>query len=564
MTERTEGETPTGSFTAQLHSFIPLDHMTIGMRARTALSLAQERQEREHAVAHQTSSSSIVVAAGNNNRDRELMPPPLPKYRSERCKKRKKIVLDEDEYTNALERIIERDFFPDSASLRRNDEGDDDSYTDALTESIRKNEMSLDKFSRQYTSEDNQSFEEIHERDLKAKREKFHWMYEPEEKGEKAGMLMLYYMDGRKLSVEERKKFEENMLLQNRDNTIIDEGSNDQRQNGPDTWKFRVRNQLMFPPELEVSEKISRVTEEADECRTKPAIKGWTGDPLLGYDASNNLTAKNPVILDKEIRESCGNNSYVGKSVIPEKAIVYSNTRIFNDVNEEIQNMRRISTPLERPHTPSTYSDAGSTFTEGTFDSSGNYRTVQMTPLIQPGSEVGTEPIFTWGDISGTPLILDPSSASAAVSSYGENISNSSSRTKHIKKDIDSDAPGFVMQPISQRESLGRDMSASARGKSERSIFRGGSNREKQKHKKISHHVRDKSDGTKLTPAALKLAQRLSAGSSTPLRSSQIQPSPQLSSKNGTPLSGGISLGKHPNESPFGGSLSFSYAKPKR
>ena len=532
--------------------FTPPDKFKVGdMRARTALSLTQERQKGEDAT-NQASSSSFSIVAADRARDIELMPPPLPRYRSERRTNRKKIVLEEDEYTNALEQIIERDFFPDTASLRHNDEDN----TNTLAVMIRKNKMSLDKFSRRYTSEDNQSFEEIHEKDLREKREKLHWMHEPQEKGEKAGMLMLYYMDGRKLSVEEREKFDKNLALQYGD---INTGeSNDDRQNGPTTWKFRVRNQLMFPPELEVSEKISRVTEEEDEVRAKPAIKGWTGNPLIGYDIFNNLTAKNPAILDKEAREVRGNNSYVGKTVIPEKAIVYSNTRIFKNVNEEIQSMRRLSSPLEKPHTPSIHSE------ESSISSQGNYRTVQMTPLIQPGSEIGSEPVFTWGDISGTPMILDPSPTSTVLSYsiHGGSGSNLSSLTLPIGNS-DADSPEFVMQPISRRESLGRDMSSSASGKLENGVIRGRSSRDKLKHKKSSRHSDSKKEISNLTPAALKLAQRLNAGSSTPLRSSVTSSTPAQRSHNSMPLLDGNHLGNHPNESPFGGSLSASYSRPR-
>lgn len=182
--------------------------------------------------------------------DRQLMPPPCgPIRRKDAPAKRKKTVLDEDEYTNALEVIIERDFFPELTKQRHSADAD---TLESLAATIKQNpSITLDKFVGNYISEDNQSFDELQEKDVKARRKKLHWMYEPQEKDEKSGMLMLYYMNGQKLSVEDRKKFDSNLEI----------ADGDSRPNGPDLWHFRVRNQLMFPPELNVSEEVSRVTQ---------------------------------------------------------------------------------------------------------------------------------------------------------------------------------------------------------------------------------------------------------------------------------------------------------------
>ena len=57
--------------------------------------------------------------------------------------------IDEDEYYQKLEQIIARDFFPDNFDSTNN-------------EHI---QMSLDEFQRRYTSEDNASFQRLHEKD---------------------------------------------------------------------------------------------------------------------------------------------------------------------------------------------------------------------------------------------------------------------------------------------------------------------------------------------------------------------------------------------------------------
>jgi len=151
------------------------------------------------------SKSSIIAS------EKALMPPPsgLPLYRSDYIRN-KKVVLEEEEFTNALELIIERDFFPETSKLRECNQLDDTGST--ISDSIKANrEISLDKFVGRYTSEDSktifynanhpdsrlyltihcnmclsdQSFEELHAKDLLERRKKLPWLYEPEDPSEK-------------------------------------------------------------------------------------------------------------------------------------------------------------------------------------------------------------------------------------------------------------------------------------------------------------------------------------------------------------------------------------------
>ena len=55
-----------------------------------------------------------------------------------------------------------------------------------------------------------------------------------------------------------------------------------------------------------------------------PAIADWTGKPLLGWDGSNNMTAKS------HPEESVG-NEFVGKATMPDKFIMHENTRLFEN-----------------------------------------------------------------------------------------------------------------------------------------------------------------------------------------------------------------------------------------
>ena len=127
--------------------------------------------------------------------DRELMPPPdsLPIYRKD-YKKKNKTILEEEEYVNALEIIIERDFFPESSKLRDEIDNPSDTPNTIVSELIKNKAVTLDRFVGNYTSEDNNSFEELYQRDLLEKRKKLHWAYEPDDKAQKAVRLLILYI----------------------------------------------------------------------------------------------------------------------------------------------------------------------------------------------------------------------------------------------------------------------------------------------------------------------------------------------------------------------------------
>ena len=222
---------------------------------------------------------------------------------------RQKKVLQEEDYVSVLENIIERDYFPHLPKLRAQlqyiqssekfdlnvlksiysdlyEDSDhlfpklkvtalsgDDLSVDERSTTIDPNHLTVSSFFERFTSEDNKSFEKIAEKNLKAFQKKFHWAYENmdhlliEDKptsnhksilhGEqnaaiaqqkkKAGMLMLYYIGDKILSVEERQKMDKILERHHEDgnsNSIKD------RMNSIENWNFRVRNQLFFQPEL--------------------------------------------------------------------------------------------------------------------------------------------------------------------------------------------------------------------------------------------------------------------------------------------------------------------------
>lgn len=58
------------------------------------------------------------MAAQAASADMQLMPPPQPRGARKLPPKPQQLVLEEDEWAEQLESIIERDFFPDVAKLQ--------------------------------------------------------------------------------------------------------------------------------------------------------------------------------------------------------------------------------------------------------------------------------------------------------------------------------------------------------------------------------------------------------------------------------------------------------------
>ena len=130
-------------------------------------------------------------------------------------------ILNEDEYTEKLEATIEAQFFPHINSLKSLY-----SYLQGNID-IREAEISLlqdggnflseeslSSFFRQFISEDNASFEVLQKKSVDEHRRKYHWVYEIED-SKMSGMLALYYMNGKVLTVEERKLFDK-LLITNK------------------------------------------------------------------------------------------------------------------------------------------------------------------------------------------------------------------------------------------------------------------------------------------------------------------------------------------------------------
>ena len=526
------------------------------------------------------SKARDAILSGIVDRDDGFrMPPPEAGKRPNKLKRTfpSKIVLDEDAYVEALSQIIERDYFPDTAKLRKHldllnahetndivaisalhreiltehrrsqstpnlsqhhkreswDGTDkinvDDSY---INSNIRVDDMSVDKFLRIYTSEDNESFEKLQERDLEKWRKARHWAYEAnsDEIGnyeQRPGMLMLYHMGGKVMTVQERKRFDSLLELP------ISVG--DERSNNLDTWRFRVRNNLMFPPDL--NDRISIQTNGLNSTTTALICNDSSGANLSLSDSDTSCSAVQCQSSSSLIKST---NKWVGSNDRPAKIIQRKNTNLrsmpdapaFTYIPSGIT-----PSPLERPHTPSVQSDSTSDSSsvynkmdDRLADGNGirKYRTISMTPSPMPGGNGGS-PLMTWGTIGSTPLILDPYVRNEG--SGGRTVADMTSTTDCMSL-LSSEGTGngfngmtYQPPPMQQRELLA--LSLIAKEKSRKSAAKSSSDNTSNSNKHHSHSR--SSSGTRtssasvllssqqrryqqLTPAAQSLAARLSGG----------------------------------------------------
>jgi hypothetical protein len=402
-----------------------------------------------------------------------VMPPPIarPKFRDivqldpERIDRKRKVrVLDEEIYQDTMGRIIERDFFPELAWERKQVDGES-----GIERDMDEHE-SLDAFLAANTSEDNASFEEIINKDKKERRRRLHWLYEAND-GRREGMLGLYYLGGGVLSAEERERMDQ--LLET--NPRI----GDDRQNGADSWRFRVRNQLMFPPELDDSLDTCHPA-LGDGPAQRPALPS-TGRLLIANKAKSST-----ITVDSRLQN---------------KTIQHRNTRL---IGEPV--LAHPASPLERPHSPSEYSQADSLDASGFLGTTTrSYRPVAMTPLIEPG--VQDSPLITWGEAASTPLVLTSDNDALRFNPLlPRQPLQSEERPCPPSKNV---SPAFKIKELSSREALARSLDPVTQSKKDGDLL-------------IARRRRTFSRKTvALTPAALSLAARIrsSNGPTTPFDS---------------------------------------------
>ena len=256
-------------------------------------------------------------ALSKRSNDSHLMPPPPKRI------KRPKNVIDEESYTDAISEIIARDFFPglletelQQEYLDAQESGDKvwisiagRRLTQVMTPGRRKGRrgtsiqttsrasdtprgfvgdtpmsvasdvtsstqampamevdtnMSLDKFQSLYTSEDNESFYKLVDKQNQKNRERHGWMWS--ENNKMPSKMMLKQKEIETKLLQSRSSLEDDGHERNR-LAIRDVAEKPAR---PDAWKSKPNNQLMFRPDS-VEDSIETVAQKVqNESRAAP------------------------------------------------------------------------------------------------------------------------------------------------------------------------------------------------------------------------------------------------------------------------------------------------------
>ncbi|KAL3849194.1 hypothetical protein ACJIZ3_011076 [Penstemon smallii] len=334
-------------------------------------------------------------------------------------RRRSATVLDEDKYVAAIEKIIERDFFPDIPKLRdrldwlqavrthdpllirdaqlkilerrrlrkataadgtsirsttatpgsaffRNSSVTPSLYNDSVLNDERDGEgdreevdvtLSLDEFFRRYTSEDNESFSKIMDKDNRRREEKYGYLLE----GEKT--------EGNNNLIEDGSNKRERVGTDGY-------GTSDQPVHTLEGWNYTAKNLLMYHPadrgevpltEEEKAQRLNSLTKEISMSNTRFRAKALDVNALKEND-DDVAVLYAPVAGSTPVQmfNRYGDNKY------------------------DLDDLRR---------TPNKF------YLESEKKAENGYNFVK-TPSPAPG--VDESPFITWGEIEGTPLRLEP------------------------------------------------------------------------------------------------------------------------------------------------------------
>lgn len=429
--------------------------------------------------------STYIVNAMSSH---QMLPPSGPPSKPQLLARRRQTVLDEEEYVGILSAIIERDYFPHLSAAAAVRGGNNSSCNEGVFDSTVSvsdavvRDLSVDSFFKQFTSYDNDSFEDLQQQSVEEHRRKYHWLYEDNISSDsKKGMMMLYHISDKILTEDERKKMD--YILDNGVFGTDDSGlgfgapiAGDCRPNRTDPWRFRVRNQLMFPPELRDSE---------DTCGMHDFPVGGAVDhhsmrrsilPILPSDGTSTLritAGTDGGQLQQNMKDALHfavstYNRRVGEASRAEKVIQRHNTSIDHDqllrLVDGTCSYNRFLPMLEPPHTPSLFSSAPSEADSSSVGDRKQYRPVPMSPYIEPGQGPmgAVSPLYTWGTIEGPPIPLVHDDALILSMQGSRQLSDNLKRLQQkAYSDQENGVPYFSVQRISQREAIARSMDTS-------------------------------------------------------------------------------------------------------
>jgi hypothetical protein len=463
----------------------------------------------------------------------------------------KRKILTEEEYLQKLEDVIEKNYFPHIPILEKqleymdNNESFDtktlrniyqelfptvplpkvpeDKKSSIQDSSKDYSNMTIPEFFQNYISEDNYSFLKIQEKDLQNFRTKYHWLYDPNpqllltngdsssnypalpssstnnnnnnnNKQQRAGMLMLYYINDKILTQDEREKLDQRLESKELSNI-------DTRSNTFDYGQFRVRNQMIFYPELKESEKTYQISDNNNSTEKRNPILPITNQQqqqqLLIEDAvgnflvptkpsSKSISNKNMEIVPK-LASSSATGSYAKEHLTNEKFIQKSNIyqsgiSLIHEVDQYLRGKQHSDflppTPLEEPHTPTTISSSETPGNPNLLypsitgpSSSSSKRNlhenslVSMSPLPIIGKGILNEPIITWGKLLGPLILLADEKVPERINQSNDINFNAtaaplshSSATSSSSQLFNPDLPHFYMNPMNEREKLAHQL----------------------------------------------------------------------------------------------------------
>ncbi|ETW02628.1 hypothetical protein, variant [Aphanomyces invadans] len=260
--------------------------------------------------------------------------------------------------------------------------------------------MTLNEFIAKHTSEDNAAFEELQEKAINDHKRKYHWAYDdPANRGDAKLHLL---NDGTWISRERRQ------LMDKACDTKLT--LEDSRPAVPDTWRYRVRNPLHFPPDLDTSRSICKV----------PPVSDLAGSSVLQLENGDTTSTTMPLLKGGSDEGSvivvAKRTKRTGAAPKQPMETVYANSR-FRSAFLSAQDAASDVNPLN----------------EEVKDF------VPMTPLLVPGGPDAASPMITWGSIDATPMIL---------------------RDDVAATDTKPGRPTFVIKESSAREKLAHAMDA--------------------------------------------------------------------------------------------------------